>query len=98
LPKNESRLHPEAKKLVRNYLKADNFESAAERQGIGKKNIFFNLVPLTLNAGVAIYPYIKDHVSPDSTESKSFLNIFKLVGEAVTEVHDYKILKFSLPD
>ena len=54
-------------------------------------------MPLTLNAGIAIQPYIKDHVTPDSVELKSFLDLFGSIGAAVTTQHEYEILEFSLP-
>lgn len=97
LPRKESRLRPEAKDLVRAYLNADEFEAEAEREGISKEHIFFNFVPLTLNAGIALQPYVKDHVTPDSVESKSFLGLFGSIGAAVTTQHEYEILEFSLP-
>jgi hypothetical protein len=97
LPRNESRLRPEARELVRTYLNAEEFETEADREGIRKEHIFFNFVPLTLNAGIAIRPYVKDHVTPDSVESKSFLDLFGSIGAAVTTQHEYEILEFSLP-
>jgi hypothetical protein len=97
LPRNESRLRPEARELVRTYLNAEEFETEADRGGIRKEHIFFNFVPLTLNAGIAIQPYVKDHVTPDSVESKSFLDLFGSIGAAVTTQHEYEILEFSLP-
>ena len=97
LPRAESRLRPEARELLRNYLNADEFEEEAIRIGIDKENIFINLVPLTLNAGIALHPYIENHVTPDSIESESFLNLFGTVGAAVTKQHEYEILEFSLP-
>lgn len=97
LPRNESRLRPEARDIVRAYVNADVLEAEAEKIGIDKAQIFFNFVPLTLNAGIAIQPYIKDHVTPDSVESKSFLDLFGSIGAAVTTRHEYKIFEFSLP-
>lgn len=97
LPRNESRLRPEARDLVRAYVNADVLETEAEKVGISKAQIFFNFVPLTLNAGIALQPYIKDHVTPDSVESKSFLDLFGSIGAAVTTSHEYKIFEFSLP-
>ena len=97
LPRNESRLRPEAKDIVRNYLNADKFEEEAENEGLSKEDIFINFVPLTLNAGIILYPYIKDHITPDSVEAKSFLDLFESIGSAVTNEHEYEIMQFSLP-
>lgn len=97
LARNESRLRPEVRDLVRAYINADVLEAEAEKVGINKAQIFFNFVPLTLNAGIALEPYIKDHVTPSSVESKSFLDLFGSIGAAVTTRHEYKIFEFSLP-
>ena len=97
LPRNESRLRPEARYLVRTYINADLLEAEAEKFGISKSQIFFNFVPLTLNAGIALQPYIKEYVTPNSVESKSFLDLFGSIGAAVTTSHEYKIFEFSLP-
>lgn len=97
LPRNESRLRPETKDLVRAYLNADKFEAEAAKEGISKEHVFFNFVPLTLNAGIALQPYVKDYVIPDSVESKSFLDLFGSIGAAVTTQHEYEMLEFSLP-
>lgn len=97
LPKNESRLHPSSRNLIRNYLGADQFESKAETAGFRKDDIFINFIPLALNAGIALHPYIKDHVTPDSVESEFFLRHFKTTGSAITNDHEYSIIEFSLP-
>lgn len=97
LPRSESRLRPNARDLIRDYINADELEAEAERVGVSKAQIFFNFVPLTLNAGIAIHPYIKCHVTANSVESKSFLNLFESIGPAVTTLHEYEILEFSLP-
>lgn len=98
LPRNESRLKPEAKVLVRNYLNADKFETDAASQGIPKEDIFINYVPLVLNAGIALYTYIKDHVNPGSTEAEYFLHHFETTGAAITTKHEYEIIEFALPE
>lgn len=98
LPRNESRLKPEAKELVRNYLNADIFETDAASQGIPKEDVFINYVPLALNAGIALYPYIKDHVNPGSTEAEYFLHHFETTGAAITTEHEYEIIEFALPE
>jgi hypothetical protein len=97
LPKNESRLRPEARELIRNYLNADQFEADALSQGFNKQDIFINFVPLALNAGIALHPYIKDHITPDSVESKYFLYHFETTGPAVTVKYEYEVIQFSLP-
>ncbi|HCE1212570.1 TPA: hypothetical protein NFW24_004047, partial [Enterobacter hormaechei] len=48
LPRQESRLRPEAKERIRNYLDADSFEAKASLLGFAKDNIFINYVPLSM--------------------------------------------------
>lgn len=98
LSKKESRLKPQARWLIRDYVNADQFEAEAFSQGFTKGDIFINFVPLALNAGIVLYPYIKDHVKTDSIESKYFLHHFKTTGAALTQQHEYKAIRFSLPE
>ena len=96
-PRAESRLKPTARQLIRNYLDADQFELEADERGIDRENIFFNFVPLTLTAGVALEPFIKGHVTPGSIEANSFLNLFGSMDAAMTTSHEYQTLDFFLP-
>ena len=97
LRRKESRLRPEAKELIRNYLNADKFEAEAASQGIPKNDIFINFIPLTLNAGIALHPYIKEHIKPDSMESEFFLHHFGTTSAAITKEHEYEIFELALP-
>ncbi len=99
LPRQESRLRPEAKERIRNYLDADSFEAKASLLGFAKDNIFINYVPLSMCAGIALYPFIKDNISlnEDSVEAKSFLSLFKTTHPALTRQHVCKSIAFSLP-
>ena len=97
LPRNKSRLRDGTRELVISYLAADIFESEAANQGIAKDQIFINFVPLVLNAGIAVHPYVKDHIAPDSVEANHFNWHFENIGAAITERHEYEILDFVLP-
>ena len=97
LPQNQSRLRNSTKALIREYLNADKFEEYATRNNISKDRIFINVVPLILNAGIAIQPYIKNSIYPDSLEGKHFKNHFEVVRPALTKVHEIHIQQFNLP-
>ncbi|EGT0635632.1 hypothetical protein QP716_22230 [Citrobacter freundii] len=99
LPRQESRLRPEAKERIRNYLNANSFEAQASQLGFAKEDIFINYVPLSMSAGIALYPYIKDNVSlnDDSVEAKSFLSLFRTIQPALTTQHICMPEAFSLP-
>lgn len=98
MPRNQSRLRATAKGLVRNYINADSFEEKANENGKNIDEIFINFVPLATNAGIALFPYIKDYVNPDSTESKYFLGHFELVNPAFTNNPNTGVIKFNLPE
>lgn len=97
MPRSESHLRANARDLIRNYLNADLFEAKALELGLSKEAIFFNFVPLSLNAGIALHPYIKDHVKPDSVESKFFLQHFEKTGAAMTTAPEFEKIEFTLP-
>ncbi|HCM9477347.1 TPA: hypothetical protein N5N91_004553 [Enterobacter roggenkampii] len=99
LPKNESKLKPEARERVREYLNADLFEKAAQERGFTKGDIFINYVGLSHNAGVALYPYIKDNIVPDddSVEAKYFIKHFETVESADTRNPVFSLTRFKLP-
>ena len=99
LPRQESRLRPEAKERIRDYLDANSFEAQANQLGLTKEDIFINYVPLSMSAGIALHPFIKDNISlnDDSVEAKSFLSLFASTHPALTKQHICKAIAFSLP-
>jgi hypothetical protein len=98
LPRQESRLRPEVKERVRAYLNADAMEAEAERRGFDRDQIFINFVPLAMNAGIALFPYLRDHVEIASTEAKAFLGLFESTCPASTTDSEYQLLEFMLPE
>ena len=97
LTKKQSRLRNGTRELIRAYVNADKFESKTKSKGLSLDEIFINFVPLCLNAGVAILPFVKNYVKPDSVEAKHFLWHFEHVRPALTKIPEYNVLKFSLP-
>jgi len=97
IPRSESHLRANARDLIRNYLNADLLEATAQELGLSKEAIFFNFVPLSLNAGIALHPYIKEHVKPDSVESNVFLQHFESTSAAMTTAPEFKHIEFKLP-
>ncbi len=97
LPRNESRLRAESASTVREYLDSVSFEAAAKAHRIKKERVFFNFVPLALNAGIVLHRYVKPHVSPDSVEATYFLHHFETVCPALTKAHEYAVVSFRLP-
>lgn len=97
LPRSESRLKPEARERVREYLNAELFETSAQANGFAKEDIFINYVALAHNAGVSLYPYINDKVSPhdDSVEAKYFIKHFETVEYGDTRNPVFSLIKFK---
>lgn len=98
LPRDESRMRPEARGMVRNYLNADAFEQAAIDASLETNDIFLNFVPLALNAGIALHKHVQPHVRPESTESTHFLYHFGTVCPAMTHSPECGKIRFSLPE
>ncbi|TDN51029.1 hypothetical protein EC843_10438 [Buttiauxella sp. JUb87] len=99
LPRAESRLRPDARERIRNYVNADKFEEEATKLGFQKEDIFINYVPLSLNAGIALHPHVNQHVNvnEDSTEARFFLHHFEKTRPAITDTHEYSVIPFKLP-
>ena len=62
---------------IRNYLGSNSFKSYAEKFGQAESRVFFNVVPLICNAAATIVPAIAPYVQPRSTESDTYLFLFK---------------------
>lgn len=98
LPNRESRLRNGTRALIRDYLHANEFERIARNENINIEKIFINSVPLVLNAGIALSPYIKDSIRTVSTEGKHFNWHFENVCPALTDKHEIKKVMVSLPE
>jgi len=98
LPRAKSRLKNGTEDLIKKYLNSEAFEEYAAYRNVEKDKIFFNVVPLVLNAGIAIHPHIKSSIKPISTESKHFYWHFEHVCPALTKKHEMDFLEISLPN
>ncbi len=97
LPKRESHMWPKSAAAVREYLNFAAIEAESVRAGIPKERIFFNLVPLALNAGIALQEHVRPYVKADSTEASYFLHHFKTVCPALTKNHEYGTIELEFP-
>lgn len=84
MPKNENRLSAETCDLIKEYLGSSKFQSYARYYKLSEKMVFFNVVPLIVNAAASITPLIKEDIKPLSIESETFLNLFADIGHADT--------------
>ena len=97
MPRSQSRLRSSARELIRNYLNADQFEADAAAADLTNEDILINFVPLATNAGIALSPYIREHIQAASTEATAFLSHFENVAPAITQSHDSEEIDFMLP-
>ncbi len=88
LPQEVTRIRPETANDVQSYLNTNRFPYYAEEYELGEDRIFFNLIPLIVNAGIKLIPLIKSAVKPRSMESEAYLSLFENVEPADTRNHD----------
>lgn len=81
MPRVETKIRETTELAVRNYIQTDQFTAHARQNGLSEENIFFNVIPLLVNAGVIVAPFIKDRVDMRTNEGKTFLNMFTSVLE-----------------
>lgn len=88
LPTDQTRIREPSAQFVRSYLGTDKFKDYAAHFELDEGRVFFNVVPLFVNAAVKLVPLIKHLVFPRSTESETFLTLFQNVLPADTRHHE----------
>lgn len=76
MPVKESRIPLLVSQSVREYLYTDRFKNHALDYALDEQRVFFNVVPLFVNAAIKIVPLIKTFITARSTESQAFLELF----------------------
>lgn len=77
IPVSETRIRPQTAQLIRQYLGVSKFSEYAEKDDLTEDRVFFNVVPLVVNAATKLTPFILDLIEPRSMEAKVYLNLFK---------------------
>ncbi len=95
--KSESKRMQKTGNMIWNYLNAERFSEYSKMYNVSEDKIFFNLVPLIVNAAIKIVPLIQEHCNSDSIESTSFRDIFLAVSPANTIDHEVNCGPFVLP-
>ena len=85
LDKSESRLDASTCSLIHNYIGSAKFADYAAYYGLNISRVFFNIVPLLVNAGATLVPLIQGNLRGISTESEFFVSHFASVHLADTE-------------
>ncbi|MFA6728321.1 MAG: hypothetical protein WCS17_08915 [Prevotella sp.] len=76
-PKSKNKLPANTKQRVHNYLNWDKIQEITKDQDIDFNNVFYNAIPLVINAGIVVFPDIKKEISGKSTESCVFKSLFE---------------------
>jgi hypothetical protein len=88
MPKSESRLDQSTGNLIRSYLKTDRFRQYARDYDLSEKRVFFNVVPLIVNAAATIVPKIKDSLRTFSLEGETYAALFAHMEHALVDRPD----------
>lgn len=88
LPQQVTRIRESTAQAIRDYLGAVKFSDYAVHYELSEERVFFNVVPLFVNAAAKLVPLIKDLVSPRSMESEIYLMLFQDMLPADTHNHE----------
>lgn len=93
----ESRITTRTNEAISKYLSVDKFAGYAAYYGQTEARVFFNTIPLIVNAGMSIVPAIGTRIRPLSTESEFFLSHFGDPEFADTQRPEVNCGPFVLP-
>lgn len=98
LPLDQSRLRKSTRELLGGYMSLSMIVEEARRKGFEVTDVFFDVVSLIVNAGIALHPHIADRILHLSTESKHFDIHFKIVSPAQMREPEYASVNFFRPE
>lgn len=76
MPVAETRIRPATAAAIKDYLQLEKFPAYARQYDLQPSRVFFNVIPLYVNAAITILPHIKDLIELRSSESKVFSETF----------------------
>ena len=82
LPRDQSRIRNGTSELLRERLGAGRFEAFSEENGISRRRIFINVIPIIMGAGSEVIPHLKKYITVGSVEAEYFVGHFEEVGVA----------------
>lgn len=88
LPSQTTKIREPVAQSIRTYLGTAKFQDYASHYEIEEERVFFNIVPLFVNAAARLVPLIKHLVSPRSMEGETYLTLFQHVLPADTTNHE----------
>jgi hypothetical protein len=96
MPPTESRVRQPTSTAIREYLDTEKFLEYSNYYDLEESRVFFNIVPLFVNAAATIVPLIRKYCGSGSTESTFFADHFSTVVHADTKHHDVNCGPFVL--
>jgi len=96
-PAKETRIKEDTKKIINDYINTARFIEYAKNYKLDESKVFFNIIPLFVNAAATIVPLIKDYCGSGSDEAKFFAIHFSTVSQANTIEHEVNCGPFVLP-
>jgi hypothetical protein len=88
LPSRATRIKESVAQSIRTYIRTAKFQDYATYYHLDEERIFFNVVPLLVNAAVKLVPLIEHLVSPRSMEGETYLTLFQHVLPTDTQNHE----------
>lgn len=79
LPKDDIRLRADVINNINKYIPINQILNHTQQNHVDKHDVFLNAIPLIINAGIRLYPFIKSYVKPLSAESEHFCYHFQNV-------------------
>lgn len=98
LPGKLTHLKSDTIKLVSDYIGSNKFALYAEHFDANERDVFFNVVPLIVNGAIVIVNALRDQITFESTEAKSFEKIFGDMKPARTDQPQIDAGPFILPE
>jgi hypothetical protein len=97
MPEKESRIVAKTRSTIERYLGCAKFAQYASYYDQSESRVFFNVIPLLVNAGMTIVPAITGFLETLSMEGKTFVAVFGTPEFALTDRPNVNCGPFVLP-
>ena len=88
LPFQETHIREAVAQTIHSYLNTAKFADYANHYELEENRIFFNVVPLIVNAAIQVVTSIKHLIAPRSMEGETYLTLFQHVLPTKTKEHE----------
>ena len=97
LPSEEVRLKNKIQQSILDYLDEQKMNNYAAGYNVPNEHIFFNSVPLIVNALIKLMPILRGYIKPESVEAETFADLYKYVLPSKTHRHVVNTFTLALP-